>query len=193
MKEINSLGDICPIPVIKVKKALSEASNIGVLISVDNKISVQNLEKFAKSLGYEFSYEQKDGAHFEVKIVKGQIDSKEEKVKIGSDTAVVISSETMGQGDAELGKTLMNGFIYALTELETLPTVVIFYNGGAKLTSSNGTCIEDLRKLEEMGVEILTCGACMNYYGIEAPEVGGVTNMYSIVNILSLSDKVIKP
>ena len=33
-----------------------------------------------------------------------------------------------------------------------------------------------------MGVEILTCGTCLNFYGLtEKLAVGGVTNMYVII------------
>ncbi len=48
--------------------------------------------------------------------------------------------------------------------------------------------------MEAQGVQILTCGTCLNYYGLtEKLAVGGVTNMYSIVETLAEADKVIKP
>ena len=69
-----------------------------------------------------------------------------------------------------------------------------FYNGGATLTAEGSDSLEDLKHLEEQGVEILTCGTCLNYYGLsEKLQVGSVTNMYAIVEKMTGADKIIKP
>ena len=48
--------------------------------------------------------------------------------------------------------------------------------------------------LESQGVEILTCGTCLNHYGLsEKLAVGSVTNMYQIAQILTEAGKVIRP
>ena len=107
---------------------------------------------------------------------------------------VVISADHMGEGDEQLGKTLMKGFIYALTELDQLPDKIIHYHGGAKLTVEGSDSLEDLKLLESQGVEILTCGACLNFYGItDQLLVGSVTNMYTIAEIMMSATKIIKP
>lgn len=49
-------------------------------------------------------------------------------------TVVVVSSDRMGSGNDELGKVLIKGFIFAVTQLDTLPKTMLFYNGGATLT-----------------------------------------------------------
>ena len=88
----------------------------------------------------------------------------------------------MGDGDPELGGILIKGFVYALTQLETPPSVMLFYNGGARLTAQDSPCIEDLKTLQEQGTEILTCGTCVNFYNItEELEVGSISNMYDIL------------
>ena len=100
----------------------------------------------------------------------------------------------MGRGSEELGRTLMKGFLYAVSQLPQLPSAMLFYNGGAKLTTEGSDSLEDLKNLEAQGVEILTCGTCLNYYGLtEKLRVGGVTNMYAIVEKLAGAGKVIKP
>lgn len=107
---------------------------------------------------------------------------------------VVIASATMGEGDPELGRLLMKGYIYALTQLDTLPKTLLFYNGGAALTCEGSASLEDLKSLEAQGVQILTCGTCLNHYGLtEQLAVGGVTNMYDIVEKLTHADLVVKP
>ena len=110
------------------------------------------------------------------------------------DLIVVVSSDRMGTGNDELGKVLIKGFIYAVTQLDTLPKKMLFYNGGATLTTEGSDSIEDLKSLEAQGVEILTCGTCLDYYHLKDKlVVGGVTNMYSIVESMAEAGKIIRP
>ena len=107
---------------------------------------------------------------------------------------VVLRSGKMGEGNDELGATLMKGFLYALTQQEELPSTILFYDGGAFLTCEGSKSLEDLKALEAQGVEILTCGTCLNFYGIsETLAVGGVTNMYDITEKMMKAGLVIKP
>ena len=109
-------------------------------------------------------------------------------------TVAVISSNVMGNGDDELGKILIKGFIYALSQMETHPDTILFYKGGAKLTTEDSESLEDLKKMEEEGVEILTCGTCLKHYGLmEKLMVGKVTDMYTIAERMTGADKVIRP
>ena len=109
-------------------------------------------------------------------------------------TVVVISADHMGEGDEVLGKILLKGFLFALTQQEMLPKTVLFYNGGAAVTCEGSASLEDLQKLESLGVEILTCGTCLNHYGLtEQLRVGGVTNMYVIVEKQMQATKVVRP
>ena len=107
---------------------------------------------------------------------------------------VAIDTDAMGRGADDLGHTLMKGFIYAVSQLEILPETMLFYNGGAKLTTEGSVSLEDLKSMEAQGVKILTCGTCLNFYGLtDKLAVGSVTNMYTIVETLAKAGKVIKP
>lgn len=107
---------------------------------------------------------------------------------------VVLASEEMGQGDEVLGRLLMKGFVYALTQQDRLPETVLLFNGGAKLSCEGSDSLEDLRELEAQGVEILTCGTCLNHYGIAKKlSVGNVTNMYEIVEKMTGAKKIVRP
>lgn len=100
----------------------------------------------------------------------------------------------MGHGGDELGTALMKGFLYALSQQEDLPTTILFYNGGASITCEGSVSLEDLKSMEAQGVEILTCGTCLNFYGLtEKLAVGSVTNMYTIVEKMNGADRIIKP
>ena len=107
---------------------------------------------------------------------------------------VAVDTDAMGRGSEELGRTLMKGFLFAVGQLPELPKTILFYNGGARLTTEGSDSLEDLKKMEAQGVEILTCGTCLNFYGLtDKLAVGSVTNMYTIVEKLAGAGKVIKP
>ena len=88
----------------------------------------------------------------------------------------------------------MKGFIFAVSQLEELPKTMLFYNGGARLTAEGSDSLADLKEMEAQGVQIMTCGTCLDYYGLkEKLQVGSVTNMYSIVETMNGARKVIRP
>ena len=107
---------------------------------------------------------------------------------------IVISANQMGSGSEELGKTLLKGFIYAVTQQDELPKTMLFYNSGVYMTCEDSPSLEDLKSLEAQGVNIMSCGTCLNYYGLsEQLKVGSVTNMYDIVEAMEKADSIIKP
>ena len=107
---------------------------------------------------------------------------------------VVLSANTMGSGDEKLGRALMKAFIFALIRQDQLPEAVLCYNSGAFLTCDGADTLEDMKLLASEGVEIFTCGTCLDFYGLKDKlAVGGVTNMYAIVEKLTGADLVIRP
>ncbi len=200
MITVNASGDPCPIPVIKTRKALQGITGPEtVQVSVDNEAALHNVAKMAESAGGKVTYEKTGDAAYTVTILMEgapAFDTEEEACKTNpkGDTVVVISSDHMGEGDDELGKVLIKGFLYALTQLDDLPKCILFYNGGAKLTTEGSDSLEDLRALEDAGVGIMTCGTCLDYYGLkEKLSVGSVTNMYSIVETLISAGRILRP
>lgn len=142
----------------------------------------------SKTVGQSKSVEQPDSEG--VKRVSESLNTGGENGK----TVVVLASDVMGKGDKKLGKILMKGFIYALTQLEKLPDTIIMYNSGAYLSIKDSESAEDFGLLEREGVEILTCGTCLNHYGLtEKLAVGSITDMYTITERLSEAGKIIRP
>lgn len=214
--KVNARGDACPIPVVKTKNAIKSMTEPGTVETlVDNEIAVQNLTKMAKQKGYGVSSEKLGEQKYCVTMdisavdqthtdgtVQMTTDSKTSESGEESCTpdmrkkssVVVISSDQMGEGSTELGKLLLKGFIYALSEQDELPGTILFYNGGAKVTCEDSPSLEDLKSLQAQGVEILTCGTCLDYYGLkEKLKVGEVTNMYVIVEKMTQAGLIIKP
>ena len=200
---VNAVGEQCPIPVVKATRALRAMTEPGTLeVRVDNEIAVQNLTRMAAGnhlpVQAEKVGEREFAVRMEVTDPKGEAPMEEPAPACipdaRGDLLVAVETETMGRGSEELGRTLMKGFLFALTQLPRLPDTVLFYNGGAHLSVEGSDSLEDLQKLESQGVKILTCGTCLNYYGpTEKLAVGAVTNMYEIVETLAGAGKVVKP
>ena len=209
-KKVDALGDQCPIPVVKAKKALDQSVSGDVVeVHVDNEIAVQNLTKMARNRMCTSQSQKVGDKHFVVQITvkEGAAGAAGNAAAAALDqetiacipdarnhTIVVVSSATMGTGNDELGKVLMKGFIYALSQLDALPEKILFYNGGVTLTTEGSDSLEDLKSMEAQGTEILSCGTCLNYYQLsDKLQVGDVTNMYSIVEAMAGASKIIRP
>ena len=199
---VNCMGDQCPIPVVKTMKALAAMTEPGTLeIHVDYEVPVQNLSRFAADRKLPVTAEKLDDKHYVVRMEVAEPKAAAAKQEtpgcipdLRGDTVIAIASECMGNGDDQLGATLMKGFIYAVSQQEELPSAMLFYNSGAKLTAEGAVAVEDLKILEAQGVEILTCGTCANFFGLEGKQaVGSITNMYVIVEKLTAASKVIRP
>ena len=191
MVKVDAIGQVCPVPIIMTKNALKDIEEGQVEVSVDNRISLENLQKMSKEMGYDYTVEE-SGDIF--KIVINKMRESVELRESEENTVVVIDSLHMGKGDVELGRILMKGFIYTLSEIEELPKTILFYNEGVKLAIEWAESLQDLKSLEERGVEILSCGTCLNFYGItEKLRVGSVTNMYTILERQMKATRVIKP
>lgn len=195
---VDARGMACPIPVVKANQALAQMTEGILEVHVDNPVAVENLKRMALQKGLPVKTEQPEDSHYVVTIpVTGAVDAAMPELTCtdcAGNTVVAVDTDSMGRGNDELGAVLIKGFLFAVSRLETLPKTVLFYNGGAKLTTEGSASLEDLRLMEQQGVEILTCGTCLNYYGLtDQLAVGSATDMYTIVERLSRAEKVIKP
>ena len=191
-KKLNCMGMACPLPVVEAKKAIDEMEDGLLEIEVDNETCVQNLRRLAAK--YDFTVASESISDKEI-LVKMEVKKDHAlKGKQEDSCTVVFSSDKMGEGDEELGKNLMKSFVFALSNVDPLPTAMVFYNRGAFLTSEDSPVLADLKNLEKAGVKIMTCGLCADYYKIkEKLGVGVISNMYEIVETQMESQKIIKP
>ena len=213
---VDARGKACPQPVIDTKNAIQQQGT-PVITMVDNDIARQNVEKMARQMGLSAEASEIDGgwriliqpvSSDVLSAVMNDAADAMNNVLPGLDcvpcqtqpaaqagpTVVVLSSDCMGSGDDTLGRALMKGFVYALTQLDQAPQTVLLYNGGAKLSCTGADTVADLKVLAENGTEILTCGTCLNHYGLtDQLAVGSVTNMYAIAEAMAGAGKGIRP
>lgn len=198
MEKLDCKGMACPLPVVNAKKALAGMGEGQLEVTVDNKTAMHNLENLGKSLKVETAFAEVSDAEFTVTFTKtAQAEEACEECQPlvpAGDKVVVLSSECMGTGDDELGRTLMKAFVFALTQQDELPATILAYNGGVKLTVEGSPVLDDLKKLADAGVEIFSCGTCLNHYGItDQLAVGEVTNMYVIAQKQLEARVVVRP
>ena len=191
-KIIDAKGLACPKPVILTKKEIESTEEGIIKTIVDNEIAKDNLSKLAKSMGLEYKVDQDVDGNYEVsinKVGKGDFTPTETIKPMGrvNDGAVIlIPSDIMGSGDPELGKILMKSFIYTVSETKPYPKAMLFYNSGVKLTIKSSGVLDDLLNLEEAGVEIISCGTCLDFYDLKDElGVGEISNMYTIYEKMS--------
>ncbi len=189
-REIDARGENCPKPFIMTKKALDDSETGDIVTIVDNEIAKENVCKLVESLNLDYSVKE-EGEDFYIEIQKSgctesKVEASDDKGMSLNDNVVVFTKDKLGHGNDELGRVLIKGYIYTLTELEQKPKSLLFLNGGVLLTTGESETIEDLKKLEAMGVEILSCGTCLDYYHVQEDlKVGSIANMYLIANAMN--------
>ena len=189
-REVDARGLPCPRPVVETKKALDEIETGTVIVLVDNPESRDNVARFAGSRGCRVDVQEDDGV-FRLTLIK-EAYSENHKEKEAT-IVVLITSDVFGTGDERLGEILMKAFLNTLWDAETRPAKLLFMNSGVNLTTEGSEVLETLRLLEKEGVEVFSCGTCLEYYSLtEKLGVGKVTNMYDTVDSLLSADKIIK-
>jgi selenium metabolism protein YedF len=185
MISIDARGLACPQPVILTKKALDDNENVTTI--VDNETAKLNLMKLAKSLGCEVAVKE-DPDQIEMSFYKKEVNKSAdiEKQQNTNQMVYIIGSNVLGKGADELGKILIKGFIYTLTQMAHPPAKVVFLNSGVHLTCVGSESLDELNHLIAKGTEIVSCGTCLNYFDLnDKLAVGEVSNMYEIVEIIT--------
>ncbi|WP_054252397.1 sulfurtransferase-like selenium metabolism protein YedF [Neofamilia massiliensis] len=190
MKTIDALGIECPMPVIMAKRVIKEGED-NFLVLVDNEVATENLSKMAKQTGFDVDIKKVDDEKYEVVFTKTT--NKETSKEKEDAYVVVFDSNKLGHGEEEFSKKLIESFLLALTEQDKYPEYVICYNKGVELTTIVDNAVEDLEKLTNAGVEVLSCGLCLdNYHLKDKLRVGEITNMYRICELMT-QFKVVRP
>jgi selenium metabolism protein YedF len=196
MSVIDCRGLACPQPVITTKQALDQLKEGELVVIVDNASSCSNVERFAKSQGCQVEVERIE-QDFSLHIHKASGKNEEKTAKPDRNVkkvVVYINSHLLGGGDEALGSFLMKAFLKTLLDLETQLSRLILVNSGVQLASEDSKLLETLQMLSEKGVEVVCCGTCIDFYGLEEKmRVGVITNMYDIIQSMLEADRVIRP
>ncbi len=204
MRIVDTKGQLCPAPLIAVKRALRDCGeNETFQVLIDNQTSFNNVSRFLTDNNTAFSSNQKGGL-WTLTVTRGQSElSGADAENYCTDTVphfkkgdfiIVITSDKMGEGDEELGMLLMGNFIKAVKDLDKLPEKMIFYNKGVTLVTNESPHINHIRDLEKMGVEIYLCATCVNHFKLaESVGTGTLGNMFTIAELMASAGNIIRP
>ena len=204
MKTIDVRDLACPGPVLKLRELLNEGER-EITMHVADELCRSNVTRFAASRNAEAEVEDPGDGTFVVRINAGGDSTgarSGEEVLMVSEVSratvgprvVQITAGTMGSGDDELGALLLRSFLKTQAELEQKPDAILFYNDGVKLCCEGSYLLDDLRRLEAAGVEIIACGTCLNFFELsEQLRVGRVTDMLEIAGRLAEAGSIVRP
>lgn len=189
-KTIDVTNKPCPQPVIETKKALQLEGIKELEIITNSQVSKENITRFLETSGYKFKITEREDIYIiNVDIIGNEQINEEEPIACNSSQSkfFIISRRYFGDGDNELGNILMKSFFHTLNESEHLPKTLFFVNSGVYLTTEGSSIVDDLKILASKGVEILSCGTCLDYYNLkEKLLVGRIGNMFRLVELLNL-------
>jgi len=195
--ELDCRKQDCPWPIVNTKKALEKAGSEKLVTIVEGVVSRDNVRRFVKSQGHSLEIEDKGGGVFHMHITPNTDVIGKPATVVGAQATggvvVFVTTDRLGEGDERLGTILMKAFLNTLHDSEPKPEKVIFINSGVMLSTEGSEMLDSLEALTEDGVQIISCGTCLNYYDIlDKLKFGIVGNMYDIVNVLLDANKIIK-
>ena len=200
MNIIDCKGLACPMPVIKTKKYFDLEDSKEALVIVDNEVAKNNILRLAKGINLNSSFIEEEGL-YKIQLSRGEIKDVKvsnaneglDNISVPSAPTILVATNLLGNGDDRLGETLMKVYINTLVESEILPENLIFINGGVKLTCTGSDVLDSLNSLKEKGVNIISCGACLDFYNLKDElKVGEIGNMYQIIDLMNRSGNTIK-
>jgi len=107
-------------------------------------------------------------------------------------TLVLLATDSLGQGDAELGRKIVVNFVKTMKEMGDDLWRLVLLNGGVKLAVEGAETLPQLQELAAEGLGILVCGPCLKTFGLfEKKQVGELTSMLDIITSMQMAEKVI--
>lgn len=209
-KKLDLRGKTCPLPVVETRKVLQSEPGIERLeVLLSSSTSCENVTRTARSLGCKAESKEHPGGEFLVVIEPPAGGAAAADGSTGPSgtpflpemtcalqeprVVLLLATDVLGEGNDELGHILIRGFIKALPETNPQPHTIMLMNNGVKLTTEGSEVIEDLERLAGSGVEILSCGTCLDFHGLrEKLKVGRVTNMLESATLLMSADRVVR-
>jgi len=205
VKTIDVRDLACPGPVLKLRDLL-DGGEREIAMHVADELCRSNVTRFAASRGAEVEVEDPGDGSFVVTITAGddatRASAGEEALLVSEVPAVgpvgprvvQVTADTMGSGDDELGALLLRSFLKTQAQLDRKPEAILFYNDGVKLCCEGSLLLDDLRSLENAGIEIIACGTCLNFFELgDQLRVGRVTDMLEIASRLADAGSIVRP
>lgn len=192
----------CPYPVVETRKQMLANPGTQLVVMVGDQAGCDNISRLAGKMGYAVSATPcANGFSMALSPAESNTDQ-EQKISAAPNsepmtsgkTVIYCGSDRMGAGDDEFGRVLMRNYLTTQLEMDPLPDMILFVNSGIHLTTTGSEILEALNKLHQLGVDLASCGLCLEFYGKkEQLQVGRVTNMYEMAEVQNSAVRVICP
>jgi len=203
METLDLRGLACPEPVIRAKKAIEANPNSMLKLQINSAATVTNVTRMAGSLGAQVETQELPGGEYALTVTTGQAPAAPEPAALPAPcdaqapparASVFLNSNLLGLGDDRLGRILMKAFLKTLKSLSPLPREILCINSAVHLTTDGSEEIPTLLELAELGVDVVSCGTCLDFFRkLDKLRVGIVGNMFDIVGRLNRASKIISP
>jgi intracellular sulfur oxidation DsrE/DsrF family protein len=104
---------------------------------------------------------------------------------------LLLGSEGMGRGDDGLGLTILRNFLKTLIGNPLRPEKIVCWNAGVKLLAQDSPVLGTLQDLEGIGVEIVACKTCVEFFGLSGKVKAGEVSTMPVITDLLLRNEVI--
>lgn len=106
---------------------------------------------------------------------------------------MVITSETLGKGDTELGAILMRVFLTCLGQGDEVPEVLGLMNGGVKLACEGSPVLDELKRIEDRGVKVRACGTCLDFFDLKERLIVGEAGKMpdTVAGLMTAEDAIV--
>jgi selenium metabolism protein YedF len=219
-QKVDLRGLTCPEPVLRAKKLFDDPNTASVEALVDDDVCVNNLQRLARSLKAGCTVKNNDG-YYTITLERsggtavaekpsshapaGQTlphahesthlaPAKQQDGGTGTGTVILLSKDTLGAGDEDFSRTLMNLFLQTTFESGFRPNAILLLNSGVRLMAKDSQALKVLNDFKSEGCEVLACGLCVEYYKLkEDIPKEQITNMFAICEYLFAAAKIIQP
>lgn len=189
----------CPYPVVETRKQMLSHPEQSLEVLVGDQVGRDNVSRLAEKMDYQASARATENG-FRLTLSPNNQTGEENQGQLQAITAssgktvIYCGSDRMGVGDDEFGHVLMRNFLTTLLEMEPLPDIILFVNSGINLTTTGSNILEALKTLDSRGVDLASCGLCLDFYQKKDQlEIGRTTNMFEMAEVQCQAGRLICP
>jgi selenium metabolism protein YedF len=183
--------------VVKTKKAMEAFPDAEIEVLLNDEIACENVSRLAAGRHWSVVGVTREADTIQLLLRPDGVTAGEPVSAPSSEEETVLvycPSDKIGSGDDKLGTLLMQSFIKSLPDVPPLPQRIILLNSGVRLATEGSAVLDTLRDYEKQGVEIFSCGTCLDFFGLkEQLRVGKPTNMFDVITSLRSFDRVVQP
>lgn len=188
---IDARGEYVPLILDDIRHRLVQPGLPYLVTIVDNARDRDKVVAVARDLNLPYKVYAEE-TNFYIRIDKDEVTSLPKELGSDFSQILLVTSNSLGEGEYTLGCDLLAAFLSQLPGSETLPQSIIFTNSGVFLVCEGSVALRELMDLESRNVRIYACSQSLEYYGLKEKQcVGSAIKTFTMVNYLLAAFKVL--